>query len=172
MPSLNYDIVVFENEAKSTIRKELEMIGIHRGTLFPEMYSQAIYLKEKYTISPPTSEDENLEYIDAITVKEEQQEKAKIIKPRINNDGLYSDDLLVKISKEIIYLLNSDVLEEKAIKDILKDYLVIDWDVKQSTLASLKKDINRYFKAHNINNYNFHEIVEEIKKVIRINGGE
>lgn len=172
MPSLNYDIVVIENEAKSTIRKELEMIGIHRGTLFPEMYSQAIYLKEKYTISPPTSEDENLEYIEAITVKEEQQEKAKIIKPRINNDGLYSDELLQKISREIIYLLNSDVLEEKAIKDILKDNLVIDWDVKQSTLASLKKDINRYFKPYNINNYNFDEIVEEIKRVIRINGGE
>ncbi len=169
MPSLNYEIVEIANEAKSKIRRELEMIGIHRGTLFPEMYSQAVHLKEKYTVDLPDTEEDNNDYVKTLSTEEE---KSKIVKPKINNDGLYSEDLITEMTKKLIGLINSDILDENTIKNILKDNLVIDWDVKQSTLASLKKALNRYFKVNNINNYNFNEIVEEIKKVIRINGGE
>lgn len=142
--------IIISKDAKLSLLKELEFLGIKKSVLFPELENHADELKEKFSVKEKKSDENNKQE------NNEQKEKDKNNTSKSEDDELIKDELKVEILKEEIGKLNFDTLEKRKLLDSIDRDLYLF----KNKIAKLKNYIRRNEKMEKSIKEQLQELIE------------
>lgn len=143
---------VIMKDKKQQIMKELELLGVNEGFIFPELEHQTSYVKSKYKINerymvPTSPTPKNVE---------------------VEPDDRTPDDKLAEYTDKLIALINTVSVKNKIDPTSITENLefqeaisVIDWFNKESALATIRYILKKLFKQQIKDERKYKEAIDQ-----------